>query len=128
MEHILTLFGKSILIPDRNREPLYDSSKQFENQFYSFKCKCETTINLNLPSYIGNYSDRDKVLGEENSELIRLHFNLRSDNSLINGWPKFRVEIYTICRKKYLVYIAVFEPANGWYKIIPQGISEILEI
>ena len=119
------MFSESILKPDLNRKPIYDSSKSDINKYYKYQCTCGESMSLDLPSYIGDYQDRENILGAKNSEAIREHFNLRHDNSLINGWPKFRVEICNNCKTQYLVYVAVFEPANGWFKIVPQGITQI---
>ena len=86
------MFGESILKPDINREPVYDSSNPEIGKTYEFECGCGSNIQINIASYIGNYQDRETILGEESSEIIRKHFGLRSDRSLIDGWPKFRVE------------------------------------
>jgi len=86
---------------------------------------CNSALAVNLPSYIGNYQDRKDVLGPEQSEAIRVHFGLRADQSLIDGWPKFRVESCERCGCKYLVYVAVQEPANGWFRIVPQGVTQL---
>lgn len=120
------MFGVSILKPDLNRKPSYDSAKAEVGKYFRFNCTCGTSIEFDLPSYIGNYQDRETILGAENSEKIRVHFELRHDRSLINGWPKFRIETCTNCKEHYLVYVAVFEPANGWFKIVPQGITQLL--
>ena len=120
------MFGESILKPDINREPVYDSSNPEIGKTYEFECGCGSNFKIDIASYIGNYQDREAILGQENSETIRMHFGLRSDRSLIDGWPKFRVEKCTHCDRRYLVYMAVFEPANGWYKIVLQGISQLL--
>jgi hypothetical protein len=120
------MFGEAILKPDLNRTPSYDSLKPEKGKIYEFKCICGELNKIDVPSYIGDYQDRERVLGEENSEEIRKHFGLRSDRSLINGWPKFRIEKCLNCEAKYLVYIAVFEPANGWFQVVPQGITQIL--
>jgi hypothetical protein len=120
------MFGVTILKPDLKREPSYDSASPDSGRHYHFSCVCGALLEIDLPSYIGTYSDRETVLGEEHSEEIRVHFGLRQDRSLINGWPKFRVETCAKCKSKYLVYVAVFEPANGWFKIVPQGILQLL--
>ena len=120
------MFGELILVPDLNREPQYDSGYPDKAEYYEFNCLCGYTMKLNLPSYIGNYRDCEEVLGPENAEAIRDHFNLRKDRSLINGWPKLRIENCLKCPEKYLVYVSVFEPANGWFKIVPQGITQLL--
>jgi hypothetical protein len=122
------MFGPSILKPDLNRKPSYDSEnpRVGVGKVYRFKCLCGSVMEIDLPSYIGRYEDRETILGKENSDAIRTHFNLRQDRSLDDGWPKFRIETCNICGRKYLVYVAVFEPANGWYKIVPQGITQLL--
>jgi hypothetical protein len=120
------MFGVSILKPDLNRKPSYDSATPEIGRHFQFACTCGTSIELDLPSYIDNYQDRETILGIENAENIRAHFGLRQDRSLINGWPKFRVETCAKCKAQYLVYVAVFEPANGWFKIVPQGITQLL--
>jgi hypothetical protein len=122
------MLGASVLKPDLHREPTYDSGLPDKGRCYSFACTCTctSTLTIDLPSYIGTYQDREEVLGPEMAEELRVHFGLRSDRSLVNGWPKFRVETCTNCSACFLVYVAVFEPANGWYKIVLQGITQVL--
>ena len=120
------MFGEVILVPELNREPQFDSSSPDIAQHYEFDCLCGYKINLNLPSYIGDYLDHEDVLGPENAEVARDHFGLRKDRSLVSGWPKLRIESCPKCAERFLVYVSVFEPANGWYKIVPQGITQLL--
>ena len=119
------MFGQIILKPDRQRTPAYDNAHPKKGRLYEYTCTCGTTLSIDLPSYIGNYSDQESVLGANWSEPIREHFGLRQDRSLADGWPKFRVEQCSTCGTRFLVYVAVFEPANGWFKIVPQGITEL---
>ena len=119
------MFGQSILVPDLSRRPPYDSLIPDVGRLYNFQCICGLGMQVDLHSYVGNYEDRETILGEENSEEIRKHFNLRRDNSLQDGWPKFRIEACSSCGEEYLVYLAVFEPSNGRYKIVPQGITQL---
>lgn len=120
------MLGASILKPDISREPTYDSCSHDKGRYYNFSCTCGSTLTIDLPSYIGTYQDPENVLGPEMVEEVRLHFGLRNDRSLVNGWPKFRVETCAKCSISFLVYVAVFEPANGWFKIVPQGITQLL--
>ena len=117
------MLGTSILKPDINREPIYDSGSPDKGRHYNFSCACGSTLTVDLPGYIGTYQDRESVLGPEMAEELRVHFGLRNDRSLVNGWPKFRVETCVKCNARFLVYVAVFEPANGCFKIVPQGIT-----
>lgn len=126
------MFGRRLLTPDQNRTPAYDSLAAHNagnpetSRWFGFQCaNCPEEVKLDLPSYVGTYSDQESVLGAAQAELIRLHFGLRDGKSLAEGWPKFRVETCRHCSASYLVYIAVFEPANGWYKIVPQGITQL---
>jgi len=120
------VFGDRVLLPDKNRKAPYDSSAPGSGRWFTFACShCGNQISLDLPSFIGNYQDRESVLGASYAEDIRLHFGLRQDRSLVDGWPKFRIESCSACDTSYLVYVAVHEPANGWFKIIPQGISRL---
>ncbi len=126
------MFGERILVPNRSRSPAYDSELAYKEasgekgRWYIFACNgCHSEIRLDLPSYVGQYKDREDVLGAEQSENVRVHFGLRSDRSLIDGWPKFSVESCGSCGKEFLVYVVVFEPANGWFKVVPQGITEL---
>lgn len=120
------MFGRVLLKPDLNRKPLYDSGSPDKGQYYQYLCLCGQKLQLDLPSYIGNYQDREDILGEENTGAITRHFSLRQDRSLINGWPKLRIESCSDCGEKYLVYVSVFEPANGWFRIVPQGITQLV--
>jgi hypothetical protein len=120
------MLGASVLKPDLHREPTYDSGLPDKGRYFSFSCTCTSTLTIDLPSYIGTYQDREEVLGPEMAEELRVNFGLPSHRSLANGWPKFRVETCTKCSARFLVYVAVFEPANGWYKIVPQGITQVL--
>lgn len=120
------MLGASVLKPDLHREPTYDTGLPDKGRYYSFSCTCTSPLVIDLPSYIGTYQDREEVLGPEMAEELRVHFGLRNDRSLVNGWPKFRVETCPKCNARFLVYVAVFEPTNGWYKIVPQGITQVL--
>jgi len=122
----MEIFGTRVLVPDPTRDPVYDSTSARPEEYFRFGCvTCNSTLAINLPSYIGNYQDSESVLGPEQSEAIRVHFGLRADRSLIDGWPKFRVESCGRCRCNYLVYVAVHEPANGWFRIVPQGVTQL---
>jgi len=92
------MFGELILGPELNREPQYDSGYPDKAQYYDFDGLCGYTMKLNLPSCIENYRNCEDVPGSENAEAIRDHFNLRKDHRLI----------------------------NGWFKIVPQGITQLL--
>ena len=120
------MFGDRVLVPDNNRAAVYDSEASDTRRQFGFPCACcPSEILLDLPSYIGKYQDREEVLGPSEAEAIRLHCGLRQDKSLIDGWPRFRVESCCSCGTQYLVYVAVHEPANGWFKVVPQGISRL---
>ena len=120
------MFGDRVLTPDPNRDVSYDSGSPEAGRWFVFSCaSCHNKIKLDLPSYIGTYQDLEDVLGPAQSEAIRLHFGLRNDKSLADGWPKFRIESCSDCGSSYLVYVAVHEPANGWFRIVPQGITQL---
>lgn len=52
------------------------------------------------------------------------HFGIL-ERSLLHGWPKVRVEACVSCGVRYLVYIAEFEPRNGWCQGVLQGVTEL---
>ena len=115
-----------ILAPDQDRAPVYDSMRSRHARSFAFACAgCASPMELDLPSYISHYSDRESVLGPSQSEAIRLHYCLPDSKSLAGGWPKFRVEYCAHCNVPYLVYVSVHEPANGWYQVVPQGITRL---
>ncbi len=91
-------FAASILAPDANRPPAYDSALQ-KSRWFHFQCAgCSNQIRLDLPSYIGTYSDREHVLGSGYGELIRLHFGLPDNKSLAGGWPNSESSIVATAR------------------------------
>lgn len=65
------------------------------------------------------------MLGSGSGNLVRSHFGILA-RSLENGWPKVRLQQCTHCQKEFLVYVAEFEPRNGWFQGILQGITELL--
>ncbi len=46
------MFGVSILKPDLNRKPSYDSATPEIGRHFQFACTCGTSIELDLPSYM----------------------------------------------------------------------------
>jgi hypothetical protein len=120
------MFGKQILKPDLHRKPVYDSVSNRAGRRQSFACSgCGSSVQLDLEQYIGQPADPDTVLGSDEGSAIRNHFGILA-RSLQNGWPKVRVEPCARCHKQFLVYVAEFEPSNGWCQGVLQGITELL--
>lgn len=119
------MLGCSLLGPDKSRTPQYDVVNNPNGRFYTFGCiKCKVTLQLDLNKYLGQCSDAQSILGAENENLVKEHFGL-AVKTLNNGWPRFRVEQCKNCKAQYLVYVAAFEPRNGWHQLVVQGITEL---
>lgn len=120
------MFGRRIIEPDFERKPVYDNVYHFDGRWQSFPCsQCGASISLDLMNYIGQGADPEDVLGREAGDLVRNHFGILR-RSLTNGWPKLRVESCTACASRYLVYVAEFEPSNGWCQGVLQGVTELV--
>jgi hypothetical protein len=118
------MFGREVLKPDLRREPVYDSVYNRDGRWQSFVCaQCGTPISLDLEHYVGDGEDPEGVLGPAHEAAVREHFGIL-EKSLENGWPYIRVEVCANCGASYLVYVAVFEPRNGWCQGVLQGITE----
>jgi len=121
----MSLFGARIIEPDPNRPPAFDSELRNSMRCVRLDCTCGDCIGLDLPSFVGRYQDRDKVLGIEHADEIRVHFNVPGGDLRGSGWPRFRIEECSSCAKRVLVYVTVFQPSKAWYRVVLQGVSEL---
>jgi hypothetical protein len=121
------MFGRVLLKPELGRKPVYDNVCNKEGRAQSFTCvQCGGRVNLDLVHCIGNEaSGPDSVLGPAHGEEVRKHFGILG-KSLANGWPFLKVESCPGCGCRYLIYVAVFEPRNGWDQAVLQGITELV--
>ena len=120
------MFGKQILKPDLHRKPVYDNGFNREGRKQSFKCcGCGASVQLDMEQYVGQAVGPETALGPSEESAIIKHFGIL-ERSLQNGWPRVRVEKCTGCDKQFLVYVAEFEPSNGWCQAVLQGITELL--
>lgn len=120
------MFGRDLLRPDLKRKPVYDNLNFRDGRWQTFICAhCHTSIPLDIEQYVGRDEDPESVLGPANGRAVRIHFGIL-EKSLANGWPFLKVEICPYCGAKYLVYVAAFEPRNGWSQGVLQGITELL--
>jgi hypothetical protein len=122
------MLGRVVLKPDLARAPIYDNIYRRGERLQSFRClSCRCPIEVDFENFIGKPASVDAVLGKENGAMVRSHFGIL-DRSLENGWPKARVEVCAACGKRYLVYVAEFEPRNGWCQGVLQGITELVAV
>jgi len=120
------MFGKQILTPDPNRRPVYDSVSNRAGRKQCFLCiGCGSSVELDLEQYIGQRADPECALGPDQGSAIRKHFGIL-ERSLQNGWPKVKLESCDKCHREFIVYVAEFEPSNGWCQGVLQGITELL--
>ena len=120
------MFGRQLLKPDLNRKPIYDNLYNQDGRWQSFMCaQCDERIALDIELYVGHGQDPESVLGEKNGSAVRSHFGIL-EKSLANGWPFIRVECCKKCSSTYIVYVAAFEPRNGWSQGVLQGITELV--
>ncbi len=121
------MFGRVILKPEIGREPTYDSVYNREERSQRFSCiHCLTEISVDIVRCIGAEAcDPESVLGAENGAKVREHFGILN-KSLANGWPFLSIHSCSRCGCQYLVYVAVFEPRNGWEQAVFQGITELV--
>ena len=77
-------------------------------------------------SIIQNQAYTPERVFEANKEKEVLeHFGILNE-SLTNGWPYLKIEHCSNCSCGYIVYVAVFEPRNGWIQAVLQGITELM--
>jgi hypothetical protein len=119
------MFGRQVITPEIGRKPIYDSVYDEAGRYQSFLCaSCNTHVALDVVKCIGMDShDPESVLGPDQGEHIRTHFGILN-KSLANGWPFVSVASCPACAEDHLVYIAVFEPRNGWQQAVLQGITQ----
>ena len=120
------VFGRDILRPSLRREATYDTTRPTSRRF-AFDCvACSGQVTLDLERFIGREVGDEGILGPERAAAIRDRFELNVvGKSHDGGWPRLRVEACGHCRQRYLVYVGVSEPANGWMLVTVQGIVEL---
>lgn len=120
------MFGRTVLKPEIGRKPIYDNVHNKEGRSQSFLCAgCYAPVALDIVDCIGRGAhDPESVLGADRGERIREHFGILS-KSLANGWPFLTVASCSACGQSHLVYVAVFEPRNGWQQAVLQGITQL---
>lgn len=120
-------FGRIILRPSPAREPAYDSQEACAAG-YTFPCaECETPVTLDLPGLLERAGD-ERMLGGTEADRIREHFEFNLVGKAHDGGgPRIAVERCRRCGTRHLVYLGVREPANGWYRVTVQGITELKE-
>jgi hypothetical protein len=120
------MFSRQVLKPEIGREPIYDNLYNEAGRSQHFSCaNCNKSVALDIVSCIGRDShDPETVLGPDQGNYVREHFGILS-KSLANGWPFMSIVSCSACGQKHLVYVAVFEPHNGWRQAVLQGITEL---
>lgn len=121
------MFGRKVLKPEIGRKPIYDSLYNRAGGSQAFNCaNCNTVVDLDITDCIGrNAQDPEGVLGENQGKLVREHFGILS-KSLANGWPFMSIASCAACGQGHLIYVAVFEPRNGWQQVVLQGVTELV--
>jgi hypothetical protein len=112
---------------DSDGEPIasWNSVNPEKNRLFKFSCGCRQALKIDMESYIGRSLDFERAWSKQDAEHVRSHFGLRSDNSLVDGWPRLRIEVCPSCSTQYLVYVNVIEPANGLYYLSLNAIARI---
>jgi hypothetical protein len=120
------MFGREILRPEIGRKPIYDNVHNETGRSQSFACaNCGARVVLDIVDCIGrNAHDAESVLGPDGGSHVREHFGILR-NSLAQGWPLLSVASCPVCGRNHLIYVAVFEPRNGWQQAVLQGITEL---
>lgn len=121
------MFGRILLKPEIGREPIYDNIYNNDARSQPFTCvNCSHEVPLDVGLCIGaDACDPESVLGAEHGDSVRDHFGILK-KSLANGWPFVKVHPCPNCGCRYLVYVARFEPRNGWCQGVLQGITELV--
>lgn len=121
------MFGRVLLKPEIGREPVYDSVYNRQGRSQRFTCvSCSCDIPLDIDRCLGvEACDPESVLGPEYGDAVRDHFGILR-KSLANGWPFVKVHPCPGCGCRYLVYVAMLEPRNGWQQGVLQGITELV--
>ena len=118
------MIGRKLLEPKLDRALDYDSIYKKNGRIQQFNCiNCTCFVSVDI--LVGE--NPEAVLGSNNGSAVRAHFDIL-ENSLLNGWPLLKIECCKHCNTQYLIYIASFEPRNGWVQNILQGITELLPI
>ncbi|MDF3822406.1 hypothetical protein P3G55_21075 [Leptospira sp. 96542] len=121
------MFGHIVLKPEIGRSPVYDNVYNKQDSTQVFTCAhCGERISLNVVECAGRKSrDPETVVEPDHGAEIRQHFGIL-EKSLANGWPRLSTVACAKCDCQYLVYVAAFEPRNGWQQLVLQGITELL--
>jgi hypothetical protein len=109
------MFGLEVLKPEIGREPTYDNVYNTKGRSQSFFCAyCNSHVGLDIVDCVGkNAQDPKTVLGPGQGDLVREHFGILS-KSLANSWPRMSIASCAACGQGHLIYVAMFEPKNGW--------------
>jgi hypothetical protein len=120
------MFGREVLKPEIGRKPVYDNVYNEQGRLQSFFCaNCNSRIALDIADCIGrNAHDPESVLGLDQGSKVREHFGILG-KSLANGWPLMSVTSCPACGQSHLIYVAMFEPRNGWQQVVLQGITQL---
>lgn len=121
------MFGHVLLKPEIGRAPVYDNVYNKDGRLQQFTCiSCAHEVPLDVERCISAEAcDPESVLGPENGDAVREHFGILK-RSLEHGWPFVKIHTCSNCGCRYLVYVAMLEPHNGWRQAILQGITEFV--
>jgi hypothetical protein len=116
--------GHRVIPVDRSRAPDDDSLEKHKP--LALKCShCSSPIVLDLRSFNSHFQTPEAVLGSESAAAVREHFELRSDRSLTDGWPKLRRESCSACGAQFLICVMEHEPHNGWHQWTLRGVTKL---
>lgn len=120
------MLSREVLKPEIGREPIYDNVYNTKGRSQSFVCAhCNSRVGLDIVDCVGkNAQDPENVLGSGNGGLVREHFGTLN-KSLTNGWPRMSIASCAACGQGHLIYVAMFEPRNGWQQLVLQGITQL---
>ena len=121
-------FGKSILFPSYNRKSDFDSFNEIGKKFSFEFVICRNIIEIDFQSVVGQEFGWHSEFDDETYTQIKKFYNMNSVSKTPNGGKTAILKTACDnCRASYLIYAGVNEYHNSAYKVILQGITEIIK-
>ena len=121
-------FGISILSPSDSRKPAFTSYDLLSKGF-KFNCaNCKNEIEVEYKLLIGEELDWENNFDKKSVGQIKQFYKMNIvGKSPDGGSPAVIKFLCHNCQTYYLIYASINEPANSFYLVTLQGITEIIK-